>query len=204
MFYFFFKSKKMSKRKDKYDGFKVPSTKGPAATKCVTYIYQMIKEANPKLLNEDVKKAFNNFVECLLRYDTLYSWTGRKYRDGIKIVENNEKTCIINLKSINCRFNYDNDYNTESKNKLIAESCDVLNHYIPLYDLIKRDVVPYMEIKQWEITSKFEIERYHKAIEREEKTIIYFEKAIETARKAMCEYAEKAVALQSPPETTTF
>jgi len=192
----------MSKRKDKYDGFKVPPKKGPAATKCATYIYQMIKEANPKLLNEDVKKAFNNFVECLLKYDNLYSWTGRKYRDGIKIVENNEMTCVINLKSINCRFSYDHEYSMELKKKLIMESCDVINHYIPLYDLIKRDVVPFMEIKQWEITSKIEIERYHKAIEREEKTITYFEKAIETARRTMCEYAEKAVALQSPPETT--
>lgn len=188
----------MSKRKDKYNGFKVPKRNGPSSTKCVGFIYQMIKEANDTLLNEDVKKAFNNFVDCLLQYD-IYSWIDKQYTSGIAIKEyDNTYLVYDNMKAINCRFKYDNaSYNSETKKKLTEECSIVLQQYIPLYDLIKHDVVPYMKKKQWEISSKRDIENYHRLIDREEKIIVHYENMIRQSRSRMCEYAEKALALTS-------
>ena len=85
------KAEKPKKEKvDKYNGFKVPARTGPSSTRCVNHIYDMIKEAAPTLLErDDVRTAFNNFVECLRKYDTeIESWVPPKYNRysiGIKI-----------------------------------------------------------------------------------------------------------------------
>lgn len=190
-----------------YNGFKVPSKSGPRCTKCIPYMYDMIKEANPLLLeNEDVKTAFNSFVECLQKYETLYYCNNRfKYNNGIKIRENTDENCVLNLHAINCRFSYDTEaYKLEIKTKHFKECKDVINHYEPLYHLIKRDVVPHMEIKRWEITSKKDIEHFHNLIEEGQENIKIYERSIETTRKLMAKHAESALALYSPPETTKF
>lgn len=189
-------------KKDRYNGFKVPSKNGPKQTRCITHIYGMMKEANPLLLeNPDVKKAFNDFVDCLLKYESLESFTIKrdKYLTGIKI--DNEKSCVENFISLHCKFDFEyrNDIDRLSK-----ESANVINSYIPLYDLIKRDVIPYMEIKTWEIVSKREIEHCHRMIQREEDSIKSFEESIRHSRRSMCKYAQRAVDLRNPPETTTF
>jgi hypothetical protein len=203
------KPKKEKKVKvDKYNGFKVPAKSGPRTTKCVNHIYDMIKEAAPTLLErDDVRTAFNNYVDCLRKYDgAIESWTPSakyKYSSGIKIDENNK---FSPLKGLPCRFSY--TYNTGEyemlKDKVSDSATIILNAYRPLYDLIKRDVVPYMEIKHWEIRSKKDIENYHKIIEKEERNIKTFEEAIENTRKVICEYATKALALQTPPTVTKF
>jgi len=61
-----------------------------------------------------------------------------------------------------------------------------------------------MELKHWKIKSKKDIEFYHKLIEREEATIKNYEASINASRQNMCNYAERALALQNPPELTTF
>jgi hypothetical protein len=193
------KKEKKAPKSDKYNGFKVPSKSGPITTKCVIHIYDMIKEAAPTLIErDDVRIAFNNFVDCLRKYDgVIESWIPSakyKYNSGIKINENNK---FEPLKGLACRFRY--TYNDISESAKI-----ILNAYRPLYDLIKRDIVPYMEIKHWEIRNKKDTEKYHKIIEKEERNIKTFEEAIQNARKVICEYAEKALALQTPPTVTKF
>lgn len=196
-------------KKLKHNGFDLPPKSGPKSTKCAKYIYEMIKEAKPELLDrEDVKKAFNDFVACLRKYDTLesYTYAYSKYTVGIKIEENTESKCIDNFKALNCKFNYENDVyrNIDLKTKLRTECFDVVTAYVPLYDLIKRDIIPYMELKNWVIRSKKEIEYFHRLIEREEATIKHYEKSIERSRQFMCDYAKKALAWQDPPVTTSF
>lgn len=203
------KAKKEKKPKvDKYNGFKVPAKAGPRSTRGVNHIYDMIKEAAPTLLErDDVRTAFNNYVDCLRVWDDVLTTWGPsknyKYNSGIKINENDR---FSPSKGLHFRFNY--EYNIGAyaslKEKLDTDSTIILNAYRPLYDLIKRDVVPYMEIKQWELRSKKDIENYHRMIEREEKNIQTFEGAIESTRKVICEYATKALALQTPPTTTKF
>ena len=193
---------------DKYKGFKVPAKTGPKSTKCVTHIYDMIKEAAPALLDrDDVRTAFNNFVDCLRKYDdTLESWAPvkyNKYNTGIKI---NEKDTYSYLKGLSCRFKYEYDTwkNTELKKQLVDDSNDIVNTYRPLYDLIKRDVVPYMETKHWENKSKKDIEYYHNQMEKLETAIKGYENSIAHTRKTICEYAQKCLALQTPPSLTKF
>ena len=197
------KEKKTKKEKvDKYNGFKVPAKDGPKSTKAVSHIYDMIKEAAPTLLErDDVRTAFNNFIDYLRKYDDiLESWRPsiyNKYSCGVKIDESN-KSYLHGL-----LFRY--DYYQQNKNGLAYHhAIDVIGAYRPLYDLIKRDVVPYMEIKDWEIKSKKDIEYYHKQMEKMEQAIRAYENAIINTRKTMCDYAQRALALQTPPAVTKF
>jgi hypothetical protein len=73
-----------------------------------------------------------------------------------------------------------------------------------LYDLIKRDIVPYMEIKYHEITCKRQINLYHRNMEKLENSIKHYEQHIDTCRKTIADYAEKCIKLQLPPITTKF
>ena len=203
------KAEKPKKEKvDKYNGFKVPARTGPSSTRCVNHIYDMIKEAAPTLLErDDVRTAFNNFVECLRKYDTeIESWVPPKYNRysiGIKIDETNKYS---NLKGLTCRFK--NEYsaynNPEIKKKLTDDIIIILNAYKPLYELIKRNVVPYMEVKEWELKSKKDIDVYHKYMEKLERDVKTYEHCINQTRKTICEYAQKCLALQTPPNITTF
>ena len=202
------KAEKPKKEKvDKYNGFKVPARTGPSSTRCVNHIYDMIKEAAPTLLErDDVRTAFNNFVECLRKYDTeIESWVPPKYNRysiGIKIDETNKYS---NLKGLTCRFK--NEYsaynNPEIKKKLTDDIIIILNAYKPLYELIKRNVVPYMEVKEWELKSKKDIDVYHKYMEKLERDVKTYEQCVNQTRKTICEYAQKCLALQTPPNITT-
>jgi hypothetical protein len=201
---------------DKYNGFKVPS-KGNRhkATPWARFIYDMIQEAKPDLLaREDVKVAYNNLVECLSKYETddtqgegdygLRSWIPSKhskYRMGIKPEEYGSSRGLP--------FSYNNNYYKDVLNVAIRERTtniytDIHNTYKVLYDLIKRDVVPYMEIKEWENTSKKTVQNYHSYMERLENEIKHYEKCIQNHHKLIGEYAKKCVDLQTPPKTTKF
>jgi hypothetical protein len=202
------KSKKTrSKTIDKYSGFKVPSkTTGPRPTKWVVHIYAMIKDANPKLLErDDVRTAFNNLVDCLMKYDgSFVSWcpTKReKYRSGIVLRDVKYST----LKGLPARFTYDYQATTaELRKKLQDESADIINTYMVLYDLIKRDVVPYMEKTDYELNSKKQIEYYRNLIANTEYEIKALEARINDHRKHICEYAKICLDLENPPKLTTF
>lgn len=206
------KAEKVEKPKkvkvDKFNGYKIPSKAGPKSTKYIPHLYGMIKEAAPALLErDDVRTAFNNFVDCLRKYDdSLESWAPAKYSKYTTGIKLNEKDQYSYLKGLPCRFKgeYESWRNADTKKKLMEDSNDILKAYMPLYDLIKRDVVPYMEIKQWEITSKKDVERYHTAMERLERDIKGFEQSIINTRKTLCEYAERALKLQQPPTVTKF
>lgn len=204
------KSKRTPKPKvDKYNGFKV-QVRTRKVTKWTLYIYEMIKEAKPELLSVDlVKDAFNNLVECLIKYETnLETWTPTKYykyqKSGNGIIL--KEDYYTNLMGIPGRWNYTWEQQRDSiiKDKIKKDSKDITDTYTVLYDLIKRDIVPYMEKKQWEISSKKDIEYYHNQMEKLERDIKMFEQSIINTRKTLCEYAEKALKLSTPPTYTKF
>ena len=198
------KSTKAKKVKvDKYNGFKVNTRM--QSTRSIPHIYEMMKAANPTLLErEDVKKAFNDFVEFLIKYNDSFQSTKptrhNKYITGVKLkIEKDYQ------RELNFRFIYpQQSWNTESMKKFDECSNEFLKYYTPLYELIKRDVIPYMEIKDWEITSKNRLEYYHHLIEKEEMIIKQYETIINSSRARMGEYAEKALACHNPAETTKF
>jgi archaellum component FlaC len=90
------------------------------------------------------------------------------------------------------------------REQIKKDSKDIADTYTVLYELIKRDIVPYMETKQHEISSKKEIEYYHNQMEKLERDIKMYEQSINDTRKTLCEYAEKALKLQQPPTLTKF
>jgi hypothetical protein len=197
------KSKRTPKPKvDKYNGFKIqPRTRN--VTKWTLYIYEMIKEAKPELLSvELVKSAFNNLVDCVIKYENnLETWIPAKYCRYNKtsgIVLKDDYYSMLN--GIPGRWNYTWQQQNDPiiRVEIKQKSKDIIDTYSVLYELIKRDVVPYMETKYHEITSKKEIERYHTQMEKLERDIKVYEASIIAARKTLCEYAEKALKLQQP------
>jgi archaellum component FlaC len=207
------KEKKAAKAKvDKYNGFKVPPRIGRASGSVCwcNHVYHMIEEAKPELLQrEDVRNAYNAVIDCCRKYDgTLDSWCpskNYKYREGIKLLPPAESKYNY-FRGLPCRFTYEYDAwnNTELKTRLSTETADIVASYSTLYDLIKRDVVPYMETKQHEINSKKQIEHYHNQMERYEKDIKDWEAAIESTRKTIAECAQKCMKLQAGPVLTKF
>lgn len=200
------KSKKQ--KVDKYNGFKVPS-RTRKSTKWTIYIYDMIKEAKPELLLVDlVKNAYNNLVDCLIKYEnTLETYIPNKYykygKDGNGIIL---KAGYGQIMGIPGRWTYTWDQQSDPviKENLKKYSKEIADIYNILFELIKRDIIPYMEIKNHEIKTKKDIEYYHNQMEKLENSIKIYEQAITNTRKTLCEYAEKALKLQDGPILTNF
>ena len=204
------KSKRTPKPKvDKYNGFKVP-TRTRLSTRWAIYLYDMIKEAKQELLSVDlIKDAYNNLIDCLVKYETtLETWAPSKYnrygKDGNGIILKNEY--YSSLMGIPGKWNYTWQQQNDPiiKEKIKSEGKDITDTYTVLYELIKRDIVPYMEKKQWEITSKKDVEYYHNQMEKLERDIKIYEQSIIEKRKRLCEYAERAIKLGTPPKYTIF
>ena len=200
------KSKKQ--KVDKYNGFKVPS-RTRKSTKWTIYIYDMIKEAKPELLLVDlVKNAYNNLVDCLMKYEnTLETSIPNKYykygKDGNGIIL---KAGYGHIMGIPGRWTYTWDQQNDPviKENIKKYSKEIADIYNILFELIKRDIIPYMEIKNHEIKTKKDIEYYHNQMEKLERSIKIYEQAITNTRKTLCEFAEKALKLQDGAILTNF
>ena len=200
------KSKKQ--KVDKYNGFKVPS-RTRKSTKWTIYIYDMIKEAKPELLLVDlVKNAYNNLVDCLMKYEnTLETSIPNKYykygKDGNGIIL---KAGYGHIMGIPGRWTYTWDQQNDPviKENIKKYSKEIADIYNILFELIKRDIIPYMEIKNHEIKTKKDIEYYHNQMEKLEHSIKIYEQAITNTRKTLCEFAEKALKLQDGAILTNF
>jgi hypothetical protein len=201
-------------KKDKYNGFTVPNK--TSRLRACYHIFEMIKEANPDLLDrEDVRKAYNDFVSCCDKYDTLESWIpskSYKYIQNIKLESESDNQYYI-FRGLNFRWPglYNIINNPDSKKDVINNTNDIIEKYIVLYDLIKKDVVPYMERKEWERTKDKTIEGYNNQIARYEDDIKAFEKMIKSYEKyirdtqeKICNLAKKAIDTMNPPEPTNF
>jgi hypothetical protein len=202
------KQKTVKTKVDKYNGFKVPDKKTPS-TRWAIYLYDMIKEAKPDLLKrEDVRNEYNNLITCLRKYDGFIESSipskYYKYSRGIDIIGKG----VTVLNGWEFRWISDNAYNnpqrnvhSEKKTEFITEVKQV---YAPLYELIKRDIIPYMELKQHEITSKFQIERYHYKMEKVERTIKAYESRIADLYKELGQLSEEVMKCKEPPNLTVF
>ena len=202
------KKKTVKTKVDKYNGFKVPDKKIPS-TRWTIHVYDMIKEAQPELLQrEDVRTAYNNLVECLREYDGLlesyipsrYS----KYNSGIDLLKRG-------IEIFHChpfRWIYDNDFTIPNRNEIVRKRqefrVEFEKFYTPLFDLIKRDVIPYMELKQHEINSKYTTQRLHYQMEKVERSIKMYESKITDLYKEMGKLSEEVIKCKEPPKPTVF
>ena len=208
------KPKTVKTKVDKYNGFKVPDKK-IITTRWTIHVYDMIKEAQPELLQrDDVRTAYNNLVECLRKYDGLlasyipskYS----KYNSGIDFDYVANGVAVFNCHPFrwlpehdytNHKSNEQRDENIKKKIEFIVELEKV---YTPLFDLIKRDVIPYMELKQHEINSKYTIQRLHYQMEKVEKSIKMYESRVTDLYKEMGKLSEEVIKSKEPPKLTVF
>ena len=196
------KSKRVVKVKvDKYNGFKV-HIKTRVSTKWTIYIYDMIKEAKPELLESDeVKIAYNNLVDCLIKYEgnQLKTWIPskyQKYNTGIK--PKNDPYGYSQSLPVRWNYSWPQLNDPIIKVEIKEKTDDIISIYIILYDLIKRDLVPYMELKEHISKSKKDIDYFHRDMEKLENDIKLWERTIESNRKSIGEYAAKCIALETP------
>jgi hypothetical protein len=168
----------------------------------------MIKEARLELLQrDDVRTAYNNLVECLRKYDgfleSFIPTKYQKYNSGIDIM----KTGVM--------FNYntfrwisENDYANPQRKTLLEKKAEFIIEfkqiYTPLFDLIKRDVINYMELKKHEIDNKYIIERNHYIMGKIERTIKAFESRIAECYKELGKLSEEVIKCKQPPPLTVF
>lgn len=216
------KEKKPKKVKvDKYNGFKVPA-KSSVHQKSIIWayhVYSIMKEAKPALLErEDIKVAYNNFVDCLNKYKEnnpnqanygLTSWLPskkNKYKSGIipDVNLQSPEICFTKLPFSISYSTYQFNNNLQIREKRLKAYQDIITVYTVLYDLIKRDVVPFMELKNWEINSNIDINDYRKIMVKIENENKYYQEMIDNNLKTIAEITEKCVALQIPPEVTKF
>jgi hypothetical protein len=202
-------SKSNAVKPPKDNGFKVPSKSGRKyqSTPWGYHLYHMIKEAKPELLEQDeVRLAYNNVIDCLLKYDGKYeSWCPdryNKYRIGIKPMHNDYlDTDTVYGRFINERDSYKDP---KLKQQIKEWTKDILNTYIVLYDLIKRYVVPYQEMKQYDIDRLQWMNACKYNIEKLESKILRWEDCIKEAQDRILEYSQKILEVNETPVLTKF
>ena len=209
-------SKEPNKKVDKYNGFKVPSNFSRTLRWC-NHIYTIIKEARQELLKrDDVRTAFNNLVDCLAKYEGSYI--------SVRITQHMKYYSHIRIKSTDPLFlthilHYDDDdwdmepgwwckkedfHSDEGLLKIQASRTDIMNTYAILYELIKRDVIPYMEIKFHQQVNERMSKYYRYRMKALESVIKTAEDKITKTQEKMVLYSQQYEELQIPPKLTVF
>jgi hypothetical protein len=202
----------------KNHGFNVPKRDCHYCVKGCIYIYKMIKEVNGELLERlDVREAYNNFVECCLKYgDIIYSHIPRKsatyhhkLRPFLGYEESTKTFCLpfgFRIPTLNNQI-----VNEENKKKKEEAEKDILEKYTVLYELIKRDIIPYMELKSWEVICKEETEQcnaqirvLNEHIKNCEDVISRHHRFISKNQECIANLAQRALDAQKPPVLTSF
>ena len=212
----------MSKNTDKYNGFKVPSKFDRTARWCL-HIYTLIKEARQELLQrDDVRTAYNNLVDCLNKYkDSYVSVRVRpymKYCSYIRI-KPSDPLVITHIvygdeqgdvedggwdEDIGEWTIEEEHYTVEGQVKIQACLIDIMNTYAILYELIKRDVIPYMETKLHQQVNERMSKYYRYRMKALESVIKTAEDKITKTQEKMVLYSQQYEELQIPPKLTVF
>lgn len=152
------------------------------------YIYNLIKGANKQLLkNEDICLAYNTFVDCLEKNSTHFYtfYPYKKYKSGFTL--NNNINAIYGIPG---RY----VYNPTSELKTCLD--DILNSYLPLYNMVKDEVIPYMEKKYAEVCTKKEIKIIKREISKYEKKIKKYQENIYSYQNKLSEFNNRLTELE--------
>lgn len=128
------------------------------------HLHRLMKEANPALLKrEDVIRAFNRLVEVLLEHQshvyTIHPSTNDKYKEETilpNIMKPHKELYYVCRIHMNCvihnaqtgrtairdRYYYCADVSPTEEEQRISKQ--ILDAYLPLLDLIREDILPYM------------------------------------------------------------
>ena len=168
-------------------------------------IHRFVKEAKPSLLKEEVFiRAFNYLIEFMIRrsdHIVTYIPTFKKYKydspltfdlshpspfKNFPVSIHTSFICapkFYHYQFISIREGHKFQL-TEDGNKLIQELYDI---YQPVYELIKTDVIPYVEKKRKQNIAKYKIQHTKSVLNRVNKkfehTRIIYENGIERLRR---------------------
>ena len=147
------KSKKSKVKKTKVAlKMDIPSKRSPiTSTRWMRHVYEMMVEANVTITDEIIH-AYNNVVKCLKKYTQMSTSTPLKslrYQDGIELIPSEHS-----IRGIFMHFDYTIPYNTR---KVICQ--EIMEIYIPLYELIKDTVVPFMRNKHLHLNAVKQLEK---------------------------------------------
>ena len=213
-------SKESKKKVDKYNGFNVPSRFNRTARWC-THIYTLIKEARQDK-RDDVRTAYNNLVDCLNKYkDSYVSVRVRPYMKYCSYIRIKPSDPLVITHIVYGdeqgdvedggwdedigEWTIEEDHDTvEGQVKIQACLIDIMNTYGLLYELIKRDVIPYMEMKTHERARSRKSKYYRSRMKSLESVIKTAENKIEKAKDNMLLYSIQYHELQKPPKLTVF
>ena len=128
-------------------------TKRPSiiSTRWIRHVYEMMVEANVTITDEIIH-TFNNVVKCLKKYPQMSTSTPLKsvrYHGGIELTLSE-----YSISGIFMHFEYTTPYDTR---KVICE--EIMQTYLPLYELIKDTVVPFMKKKHLHINAVKQLEK---------------------------------------------
>ena len=125
------------------------------------HIYTIIKECNPTFLQRtDIHAAYHHLMEGLVSYTprTMRSgepYVGDRYHQGIHIQVIEE----LITEAISAQHN-------ASRQEFKVAALDIMARYAVLYDLIKHEVVPYMERKSREAKVEKEKKTHSQNLQR--------------------------------------
>ena len=125
------------------------------------HIYTIIKECNPTFLQRtDIHKAYHHLMEGLLSYIPRIMRSGEpyirdRYHQGIHIQVIEE----LISEAIAAQHN-------APRQEFQAAAMDIMARYSALYDLIKHEVVPYMERKSREVKVEKEKKSHSQNLQR--------------------------------------
>jgi len=147
------KTKKSKAKKPKVElKMDIPTKRSPiTSTRWMRHVYEMMVEANVTITDEIIH-AYNNVVKCLKKYTQMSTSTPLKslrYQVGIELIRSEHY-----INGISMHFEYTIPYDTR---KVISE--EIMQTYLPLYELIKDTVVPFMKNKHLHINSVKQLEK---------------------------------------------
>jgi hypothetical protein len=164
------------------------------------HIYQVLDELCPYLLlREPVIEAFNTFITSLRKYEsehnTFYFTKRNKYSSGIvlTLITNGLNKGRVN--GMPSRFLI---RNSARENEI---ALDIYQHYLPLYELIKGDLIPIIERKKCEHRKQIQENRLHKELAHVNQLIIKlkerYEKTLEHLNRTIVHINNEIVQLNS-------
>ena len=164
------------------------------------HIYQVLDELCPYLLlREPVIEAFNTFITSLRKYEsehhTFYFTKRNKYSSGIvlTLITNGLNKGRVN--GMPSRFLI---RNSARENEI---ALDIYQHFLPLYELIKDDIIPIIEQKKKEHRKQIQENRLHMELSHVNQLIIKlkerYENTLENLNRTIVHINNEIVQLNS-------
>lgn len=134
------------------------------------HIYVVLDELCPYLLlREPVIEAFHIFITSLQQYErehqTYYFTKRNKYTSGIILTPITYGLNKGRIGGMPSRFLI---HNSARENEITN---DIYQHFLPLYELIKEDIIPILERKKYEHRKQIQLNRCYKELAKVNQSI---------------------------------